>query len=126
MKIARWAFLGAGVFGLILAAPVSYSLFASPEEVLPSGSAVLLFSTLLFQYLCWQLLYILISRDPAKHRIMMIPAFLALIANSFYSLWWYGSGFPLGSLILVVQVIIACTFIAAFWSTGREKGTITA
>ena len=121
MKFARWVFLAAGIFGLVLLIPLVYSILVSRQPILPGGSSVgLFFYVSVFQYVCWQILYLFLAKDPLRYRPIMIPAFLAIAVTPFYPIWLYVYGFRLWIPITGINIAFALLFVLAFWLTGRE------
>ena len=121
MKFARWVFLAAGIFGLVLLIPLVYSVLFDRESILLGGaSAGLFFYTSVFQYVCWQILYLVLAKDPLRYRPIMIPAFLAIAVTPFYPIWLYMYGLRPWIPIIVINLIFALLFVLAFWLTGRE------
>jgi hypothetical protein len=122
MRITRWIFLIAGILGLVQASPIIYALISSGGSVLPDESILsgyILVSIL--QYLAWQLVYLLISNAPTRHRLMMIPAIAAALTESFLPTWIYFYGAKLWFLIRALNCVISISFAVSFWLTGRES-----
>jgi hypothetical protein len=121
MKFARWVFLIAGLLGLLPLVPVIYSILVSGQAILPNpGSMGLFFYAFLLQYVCWQILYFILARDPLRFRPMMILAFFAQLLTPFNTAWWYFYGFTRWVPIAIVDLVLAILFLVAFWITGRE------
>jgi hypothetical protein len=121
MKLARCVFLTAGILGLLPVVPLAYAAMVNEQIMLPDvGSASLFFYGFVFQYVCWQILYIVLARDPVRYRPMMILAFLAQVIAPLYPAWLYLYGFRLWISIVVVDLVLAMLFLVAFWLTGRK------
>ena len=122
MKIVRWIFLIAGILGLLTAIPVAYNLILNGQELLPDLYSLGLFIHIfLFQFVCWQILFFFISRDPVRYRPMMILAFFLEVSIPFNSIWLYFYGFRLWMFLTIVSLVFALLFLIAFWMTGRES-----
>jgi len=122
MKLVRWIFFSAGIFGLIPVISLAYSSLVSKESILPDGTTTgLFFYGSAVQYICWQILYLFLSRDPLRYRSIMIPAFFAIAITPFYPIWLYIYGFRPWIPITLVNLVFALLFVLAFWLTGRER-----
>ena len=121
MKFARWVFLIAGILGLLPVLPLAYDTIANGEAILPDFASMgLFFCVVVFQYVCWQILYIVLASDPVRYRLMMIPSFFAKVSAPFNPIWLFLYGFNYWIPIAVVDVVFAILFLIAFWSAGRE------
>jgi hypothetical protein len=121
MKLARWVFLIAGIFGLIPVVPLVYTTMVKGEAILPDFASMgSFFSVSVFQYVCWQISYIILARDPVRFRSMIILAFFVEITAPLNPLWLFLYGFRLWISIAVVDFLLAILFVVAFWLTGRE------
>jgi len=121
MKLARWVFFSAGVFGFALILPLAYSLLSSQDSMFPAGATGLAFYGYVFQFTCWQILYFLVSTDPARYRPLMIPALLAMITTPLFPVWAYVYGIRFWPAILVLTGVLACLFVLAFWLTKAKR-----
>lgn len=89
MKMARWVFLIAGIYGLLVLAPGFFleKLVSPPALTHPEfyygfyGSA-----------LVWQAVFLLIGRDPARWRALMPLAVLEKAAFFLPALWLWSQG----------------------------------
>ena len=121
MKLARWVFLIAGILGLIPVVPLVYTTMVKGETIPPDFASMgVFFSVSVFQYVCWQISYIILARDPVRFRSMMIPAFFVEITAPFNPFWLFLYGFKFWISIAVVDILLAILFVVAFWLTGRE------
>jgi hypothetical protein len=121
MKLARWVFLIAGILDLLPVVPLAYAAISNGEAILPDVASMgLFFYVSVFQYVCWQMLYIVLARDPVRYRPMMIPAFLVEVTAPFNPAWLFLYGFRFWIPIAVVDLVLAILFVVAFWLTGRD------
>lgn len=120
MKFARWVFLIAGILGLLPVLLLAYDTIANGEVILPDFASMgLFFYVFVFQYVCWQILYIVLASDPVRYRPVMIPSFFAKVSAPFNPIWLFLFGFNYWIPIAVVDVVFAILFLIAFWSAGR-------
>ena len=127
MKFARWTFLIASIFGLLPVIPfLRAALFDEPDFLPEIGSMGLFFYIFIVQFVCWQIFYILISRDPARYRPLMILAFFVELIGAINPIWLYFYGYKLWILIAILNILFALLFLVAFYLTGREARLSTA
>jgi len=102
MRFARIVFLIAGVYGLIVLLPQFFLEGMIGEDTPPPITHPEFFYGFISVAVAWQVLFLILSRDPIRYRPMMIPAMLEKI------------GFPVAVLILYLQGRVAPTiFIPA-------------
>lgn len=102
MKFARIVFLIAGIYGLIVLAPQFFLEGKIGADTPPPITHPEFFYGFLCVAIAWQVLFLILSRDPIRYRPMMIPAMLEKI------------GFPVAVAILYLQGRVAPTiFIPA-------------
>ena len=121
MKLAKWIFLIAGVFGLLSTIPLAFAekmmMVEQPE----------FYYGFVFLNICWQILYLFISSNPVRYRPMMIPAFLAKSSGTIALTWLYFLGRISNQWLAIgaVDGIFAVLFLVSFWTTRSEsKGRV--
>ncbi len=117
MKLAKWIFLIAGIFGLLSTVPLAFA-----EKVIGVKQPEFFYG-FVFLDICWQILYLFISSDPVRYRPMMIPAFLAKGSGTVVLTWLYLQGRVSVPWIAMgaVDGVFAALFLIAFWAV-REEG----
>lgn len=121
MKISRWIFLIAGVFCLAQSAPITYSLISSGPSVFPDQGMLKGFMVIsLILFLLWSVVFFLISYEPSRYRLMMIPSIAAMITSAFLPLWFYFYGAELWGRLRPFSFIIALLFGIAFLLEVRQ------
>ena len=91
MKFARVVFLVAGIYGLLVLVPQFFLEARIGRDAPPPITHPEFFYGFLCVAVAWQVLFLVLSRDPARYRPMMIPAMLEKI------------GFPIAVVILYLQ-----------------------
>ena len=91
MRFARWVFRLAGVYGLIVLLPQFFLEAKIGRDAPPPITHPEFFYGFICVAVAWQVLFLVLSRDPVRYRPMMIPAMLEKI------------GFPIAVLILYLQ-----------------------
>ncbi len=122
MKFARWLFLIAGILGLMPVLHVLYVGFSDGEAVLPDfGGMGLLLFVILFQAICWQVMYLFLALDPGRYRPLMALAFFVELSTAFNTLWLYFYGYRVWISFVAVHLTFAALFLVAFGVTARRK-----
>ena len=102
MKFARLVFLIAGIYGLIVLVPQFFLERKIGTDTPPAITHAEYFYGFICVAIAWQILFLILSRDPVRYRPMMIAAMLEKI------------GFPIAVAVLYVQSRVAPTiFIPA-------------
>lgn len=91
MKFARVVFLIAGIYGLIVLVPHFFLEAKIARDSPPPITHPEFFYGFLCVAIAWQVLFLVLSRDPVRYRPMMIPAMLEKI------------GFPIAVVVLYLQ-----------------------
>ncbi|HRE60826.1 MAG TPA: hypothetical protein PL096_06915 [Micropepsaceae bacterium] len=122
MKLARWIFLVAGVYGLAVLTP---AMFAGPT--VPDGDPLAPYAAYFYGFvgiaLVFQLVFLLIASDPARYRPLMALSVLEKASFFVPGLLLYSTGRlaegPLfyGSMIDGVLLVL---FVIAFVATRQE------
>jgi hypothetical protein len=123
MKFARIVFLVAGIYGLIVLVPQFFLEGRIGENTPPPITHPEYFYGFICVAVAWQVLFLVLSRDPVRYRPMMIPAMLEKI------------GFPIAVLVLYLQgrvsppifipagldLVLLVLFIAAYRKTALQQ-----
>jgi len=123
MKFARVVFLVAGIYGLIVLVPQFFLERRIGVDTPPPITHPEFFYGFICVAVAWQVLFLILSRDPVRFRPMMIPAMLEKI------------GFPIAVLVLYLQgrvsptifipaaldLILLVLFIAAYRQTRESS-----
>ena len=80
MKLARITFLIAGIYGLIVLTPLYFLEGTIARQTPPPITHVEFFYGFIGAALAWQVVFLLIARDPARYRLMMLPSILEKIS----------------------------------------------
>ena len=97
MKFARGVFLVAGIYGLLVLAPQFFLEAKIGRDTPPPITHLEYFYGFICVAVAWQVLFLVLSRDPVRYRPMMIPAMLEKI------------GFPIAVVVLYLQGRLAPT-----------------
>ena len=122
MKFAKWVFRTAGVFGLIVMLPMLFAEQWIAQMMPPAVNHPEFFYGFVILNICWQVLYIFLSRDPQRFRPMMIPAFFVKASGPVALSWLYLQGRVSSQWITmsIMDGVFAILFLVAYWVTAKE------
>jgi hypothetical protein len=122
MKFARWVFLIAGIYGIVIVTPMYFSESQISRDFPPAITHPEYFYGFIGVTLAWQVLFLLMSVDPVRYRIMMVPAFLEKASYAVAAFWLFSEQ-RVVFLVLssaIIDTALGILFIIAFWKTGGE------
>jgi hypothetical protein len=76
MKFARFVFLVAGIYGLLVLTPLYFIEGRIARDFPPAITHPDFYYGFVGIALAWQLAFLLVASDPARYRIMMLPGIL--------------------------------------------------
>jgi hypothetical protein len=115
MKFARWVFLLAGIYGVLVVLPQFFLERRVGIDYPPPITHPEYFYGFAGVALAWQFAFLIISRDPARFRPMMLPGIMEKAAFGFATialyleerLAWQMLAFGLIDLVLGVLFLVA-------------------
>lgn len=125
MKVARWIFGIAGVYGILVMTPLYFAEAQIAKNDPPAITHVEYFYGFIGITLAWQLVFLVISRNPVRHRPLMLVSVAEKLA-------W---GIPVLVLFLqqrlkasalvfgCIDLVLGALFVLAFFLTSREART---
>jgi hypothetical protein len=121
MKFAKWAFTLAGIYGLIVLTPLFFLEGTVAQATGPLSHPVYYYG---FTGIAWafQILFLLIGRDPARMRPAMIPSIIEKLAfpAAAWPLYLTGRADLSTTMIATVDLALAFVFLAA-WMVTRPR-----
>lgn len=122
MKFARIVFLVAGIYGLIVLLPLYFMETQTGRDYPPPITHPEYYYGFIGVAVAWQLAFLVISRDPARYRLLMIPAIVEKasfgIAVAMLFAQQRVSTFMLGAAM--VDSLLGVLFLLAFLKTARQ------
>ncbi len=123
MKFAKYTFLIAGIYGLIVLAPMYFLKDYVGQQNPPAVTHAEYYYGFVGVALAWQFVSLIISRDPAKYRPLMLPSILEkaawgipvtiLFLQNKVSVSTFGAG--------MIDSLLGIVFAVAYFKTaGRE------
>jgi hypothetical protein len=119
MIFARRVFLIAGVYGIVVLAPMYFLEARLSRDFPPPIAHPEHFYGFVGVALSWQFLFLVLARDPVRYRLMMLPAILEKLSFGLaaWLLFFQGRMAPLMLGPASVDLVLAGAFGIAFWLT---------
>lgn len=121
MVFARWVFAIAGVYGLLILAPMLAMEAQIGRDHPPEITHPEYFYGFVGVALAWQVAFLVIATDPIRFRLMIFPAILE--KASFVvtvSLLWFTRGVPIPILAgATMDLLLGGLFVMSWFSTAR-------
>ena len=122
MQFARWLFRLCGIYGLLILTPQYFLEEQIGKDFPPAINHPEHFYGFIGVALAWQVAFLIISLDPARYRLLIIPGILEKL------------GFGIAVLILLAQhrvasmlaifaaidLAMAAAFAIAYWQLGHK------
>ena len=120
-RFARWVFSVAGIYGLLVLLPQYFMEEKIGQDYPPPLTHPEHFYGFIGVALAWQVVFLIIGRDPVRFRLLMIPAVLEKLAFGVPAWVLYTQGRVAPAIVLFgsVDLLLATFFIAAFRATGK-------
>ena len=129
MKFAKWTFLLSGIYGLLVLTPMLFleermSLDYPPAITHPEN-----YYGFIIAAIAWQIAFLVISRDPARYRsLMLVAAFVEKFGYGLTVIALYMQqrvAVPVVALA-IVDMLLGVLFIIAYVKTGNAPRTVGA
>lgn len=127
MKFAKVIFLVAGIYGLLALLPQYFLEQQTGRDYPPPITHPEYYYGFIGVAVAWQVVFLILARDPARFRPIMVPAVVEKLSFGVAAVILYGQQ-RLSALMLgggVIDLILAALFVVAYVKTaGREKEQI--
>lgn len=123
MTFAKRVFFWAGVYGIVALAPLYFLEGRIARDFPPPVAHPEYFYGFVGVALAWQVLFLILSRDPVRYRMMMLPAILEKLAFGLavWTLFLLGRLEPLTLGPASIDLVLAALFTVAFVRTPKES-----
>jgi hypothetical protein len=120
---AKRLFLIAGIYGLIVLTPQYFLESKIGRETPPEITHSEYFYGFVGVALAWQIAFLIISRDPVRYRLIMIPGILEKLGFGIVAVVLYAQGRLALQMLAagIGDLVFAALFAVAFIQTGRGK-----
>ena len=122
MNFAKWVFLVAGAYGILLVAPMYFSENQMSLEYPPAITHPEYYYGFVGLTLSWQIAFLIISINPERYRLLMIPSMLEKISYVIALFVLYGQQ-QAGTFLLWfggIDLLFAILFLVAFIRTPKS------
>ncbi len=125
MRFARWVFLLAGIYGILVLAPQYFMEARVGRDFPPPITHPENFYGFIGVALAWQVLFLIVSRDPARYRLAMIPAALEKFGFGGAAMVLYVQNRTPATVLVfwLIDSVLGVLFLAAFMRTPRLEST---
>lgn len=122
MRFARWVFVSAGVYGLLVTVPLYFRESQYGRDHPPAVSHPEFYYGFAGLCLAWQVLFLLIGRDPTRLRPAMPAAVLEKFSFAVAAplLWWAGRTPAEMVAAAGIDAVLGVLFLAA-WRATPER-----
>jgi hypothetical protein len=125
-KFSKWVFLGAGIYGLLTVLPL-FNESGTAQLFPPTVNHPEYYYGFIGTVIAWQVAFIIISRDPIKHRPLILPAILEKMIYAVSIFILAGQGRVVNTLLgfAFIDLILGGLFIVSYVLTaaaGKNQG----
>jgi hypothetical protein len=126
MRFAKFVFLVAGIYGLLILAPVYFMEKTVGQQTPPAITHPEYFYGFLGAGLAWQVLFLVLSRDPARYHAMILPSILEKVTWGIALIVLFSQGrLPLSAFAIgSVDWIFAFLFLAAYFTAKSGRASV--
>ena len=120
MMAARWIYGGAGIYGLLVLFPGLFSEARFNADWPPALTHPEFYYGFYGSALVWQLLFLMIAREPARYRALMPVTILEKLAFFLPCVWlWLDGRLAMGSLFwgAMIDGVLGMLFVVAWVRT---------
>ena len=124
MRFARWVFLIAGVYGLLVTLPMYFLEARIGRDQPPAVTHPEFYYGFVGLCLAWQICFLIISRDPVRFRPIMLAAVIekAAFAIAVPVLYSLGRVAVSGVVMAGIDAVLGVLFAAAWWKLRPVEG----
>ena len=125
MRFAKIVFFAAGVYGLLVLTPLYFLESKIGRDAPPAITHPEYFYGFVGIGLAWQVLFLVLARDPMRYRAMILPCILEKITFGIALIVLRSQGRVPMSTVAVGSVdwLWAALFLAAYFKTSSGRGS---
>ena len=125
MKFAKTVFIGAGIWGILVLTPLYFLVDITGKPWPAPANYPHFFYGFISVAMAWQLAFLIIGTNPARFRLMMIPAMLEKFGHVMTVAILYARG-RIGQTdagTALPDLVLGILFVAAFMRTRPQDAT---
>ncbi len=125
MKVARWIYGIAGVYGILVMTPLYFAEAQIAKNDPPAITHVEYFYGFIGITLAWQFVFLVICRNPVRYRPLMLVSVLEKLAWGVPVLLLYMQQRVKGSALVFgcIDLVLGALFVLAFFRTRGDERT---
>ena len=125
MKFAKFVFIVAGVWGIAVLTPLYFLVDITGRQYAPPTAYPQFFYGFLFVAMAWQIAFLIVGSDPARFRLLMIPAVIEKLGYvaTLIVLFSRAQIPAVDAQAAVPDGLLGLLFIAAFVKTARSSSS---
>jgi hypothetical protein len=125
MKVARWIFAIAGVYGILVIAPLYFAEGPIAQNDPPAITHPEFFYGFVGVTLAWQLVFFLIARNPVRFRPLMLLSVLEKLAYGVPAIVLFTQQRVKGMTLAFgcIDFVLGALFVLAFFLTPRAEAS---
>jgi len=122
MKFARWSFLIAGIWGILVLAPLYFLEKKTGIDHPPAITHPEYYYGFVGVALAWQALFLIIAQDPERFRPAMPAAMIEKFAFAISTYALYGLGRVDSTMVAAASadLVLGTLFVISFLKTARK------
>jgi hypothetical protein len=126
MRFAKMVFLIAGIYGLLILAPIYFMENKIGRETPPAITHPEYFYGFLGAGLAWQVLFLVLSTNPSRYRAMILPSILEKVAYGIALIVLFSERRLPFSVLAIGSVdwIFALLFLVAYVKTKSDRAAV--
>ena len=126
MKVARWIFAVAGVYGILVIAPLYFAEGQIAHNDPPAITHPEFFYGFVGVTLAWQLIFLMIARNPLHFRPLMLVSVLEKLAYGVPAIALFAQQRvkPMTLAFGCVDLLLGALFVLAFFLTPRAESRV--
>ncbi len=123
MKFAKRVFLVAGIYGLVALLPQYFLEQKIGRDFPPAITHPEHFYGFIGIAIAWQLAFLVIARDPARYRLVMLPGIIEKTSFGIAVIALYLQHRVAGSIVFpaLLDLVLGGLFVVAYWRTRPQN-----
>jgi hypothetical protein len=121
MKFAKWVFLLSGIYGLLVVTPQFFLERQVNRDYPPAITHPEYFYGFAGVALAWQVAFLIVSRDPARYRPIMLAGVVEKATFGFATIaLFFDERLPTAMLVFgLIDLVLGALFIVAWWMVRK-------
>jgi len=125
MKLARWIFAVAGIYGILVIAPLYFAAGQIAQNDPPAITHPEYFYGFIGITLAWQVVFLLLARNPVRYRPLMLVSVLEKLAFGVPAIVLFTQQRVKTTTLTFgcVDLVLGTLFVVAFFLTPRAEAS---